>query len=330
MRRLMVIMLLLSACRFGHLAEEPVQQVKSLKSGDVVFDAQDITKTAVNQCDDNGCRQKNVISYMMHHTAISSEQIKDTLQLDNLHVSFQSGEKTYTCLRVTAPLGKMTLLLSSSGDGDKHCYGQAKDKDKAYVMQFAAACIAEEDAELLYGKITADNLKKFACKTEDVEVSSDCFAKDSTAECDSSSWPDSIKAIHTKAKAEAEKTTAKASHTAITADTKLQAVKVMAEWKLAKEVTCDFAQEVEFEASDAGKREIKLEELTGDNNLAIDAVGDNKSISLYDCADSDSSPFEVDYFIPSGACINEARHGVKSLDACDKETNYIKITFEAK
>ena len=321
MQRIVItIMLLLSACR---LTEEPVQQAKgAFARGDVVFDAQDISKAAVMQCTNADCTTKQIVPSTLHQVELSGDPIAGVLQFDYLHISFQSGGKTYTCLRWSAPLGMMTLLWRSSDN--KHCYEQPKEKDKAYVQQFAVSCVQAQEWQL--ATTDANDLKKFACANDaGKKIFSECFVAGNTANCDTSDWPESIKGIHTRVGIAGAATVGGTEEAKITKDTLLKDVKIMAEWKLTSKVTCDFFDvEVNFEQiSIAKSKGILFSSLGGATETLNDLETGDARLDL--CPD-----FMADYFLPIGACINKVADGVKSLEDCNKQADYIKITFAPK
>ena len=310
---MIVMAILLSACQ---LMEEPTQQAKSaLGSGDIVFDAQDLSKTAVMRCNNDRCGEKTLLPYMLHQVTLSDEEIAGVLQFDNLHVSFEADNKHYTCLRASVPLGWMTLLWRA--DDDKHCYEQ--DKAKAYVQQFAAACVKEKDWQL----VPEVGLKKFVCKKDDITISSDCFVAGQS--CTSGSWPTNIKEIHVKMGTKASTTPPEDEKSEITAETKLKDVKIMAEWKSSKRIACLSAGNMVFIATNDKK--VSMEIVLG-KEQTLGSLEKDKILS--DCIlDGDTSPIGGDYFISDGICIDHLK--LKKFSDCgDGSSYYIKITFEAK
>lgn len=325
MQLIIAIMLLLSACRMG---EEPIQQVKgNFVANDIVFDAQNITQTAVKQCNDNYCINSTPIGQFTLHKAELIDKITEVLQFNDLHISFQLSDKAYTCLRRSASLGKMTLLYRG-GDDNKYCYVQAKNKD--YVQQFAAACVIAEDWQLTAGSDTS-NLKSFACQKDQDKISSECFVAGNTTNCNTSDWPEKIKDIHTAAKAASAQPPTTVADKTITKDTLLKDVKVMAEWKLGEDVDCGLNGGITlggssiFEKSQGMGRSITPNALQSNTSISI---GELEEHDTFNC--SSSVQFGADYFIPSGVCINKNSSGVKSFSDCEKETDYIKITFALK
>ena len=321
MQRIVItIMLLLSACR---LSEEPVQQAKgAFARGDVVFDAQDISKAAVMQCTNADCTTKQIVPSTLHQVELSGDPIAGVLQFEDLHISFQSGNKVYTCLRGSAPLGMMTPLWRSSDN--KYCYEQAKDK--AYVQQFAVACATERDWQLVAASGIND-LEKFACEKDAVKISSECFVAGNTANCTASTWLKEIKDIYAKVGTAGVATVTELQTSKITKDMLLKDVKIMAEWKLTQEVTCDFEKEVKFEVSTTVRRK----EITSDSLSTTPETETLNDLELGRARlDTCNTEFGADYFIPYGACINKNTSAVNSLGECESERDYIKITFEAK
>ena len=307
MHRCIVVMaILLSACR---LMEEPIQQVKSaLVSDDIVFDAQDLSKTAVMRCNDNGCGEKTPLSYTLHQVTLSDEEIAGVLQFDNLHVSFEADNKHYTCLRASVPLGRMTLLWRENDD--KHCYKQEKAKD--YVQQFAAACVKEADWQL----VPEVGLKKFACKKDSIEISSACFVAGQS--CDGSSWPTNIKGIHDK----------------MGGGQKLKDVKIMAEWKLAADgADCRIGDTIEFSVDKSNVKKSKEVTVDTEDEKLGDVFDDIHCEDKYKGKkDNDINLATLDFGLP-GVCVSDSKKErlPENLDACGKDgSDYIKITFEAK
>lgn len=312
MCKIIVAMVLLSACR---LAEEPLQQAKGFASGDVVFDAENISKTAVAQCEDDSCRTKTPLSAKLHQVALSDQQIEGALQFNNLHISFEAGDKIYTCTRLSTPMGKMTLL--QRGNDDKYCYAQAKGKD--YVRQFALACLKEQDWQLVAG-FEAEALQKFTCEKDDTKISSACFFD--AEECSDANWPASIKSIYVAKSA--EPTTARANETKITADTKLKDVTIKAEWRFAGDVTCEgIGKTITFESTTI----IKTKDLTFTNT---DQNVEDLTID-FSCQHNNSA-LPVTPFTDKGICVlKDKKNFPENIDDCDKDgVDYIKITFAPK
>ena len=323
MHRCIVVMaVLLSACR---LMEEPTQQVKSaLVSDDIVFDAQDLSKTAVMRCTNNGCGEKTPLFYALHQVTLSDEEIAGVLQFDNLHVSFEADNKHYTCLRASVPLGRMTLLWRA--DDDKHCYEQDKAKD--YVQQFAAACIKEGEWQL----VPEVGLKKFACKKESITISSDCFVAGNTGTCGTSNWPANIKEIHVKVGTKASTTPSENEKSEITAETKLKDVKIMAEWEWSggQTVVCSGTDEEKrtFRGVSSAKQDVSkdyhAEGKINDFLIGFGCGGDSPVLSYGDES-------HVEHEGPLGICVATSVDDLtESLSACTTQRYYIKITFEAK
>jgi len=298
------------------LGEEPLQQAKGFASGDVVFDAQNISKTAVAQCQDDSCRTKTPLSSAkLHQVSLSDKPIEGALQFNNLHISFEIGEKSYTCTRLSAPMGKMTLL--QRGDEDKYCYAQAKDKD--YVRQFALACLKEEDWQLVAG-FEADALQKFTCEKDEIKISSACFFD--ADDCDIENWPKNIESIY--GKKSDEPTTASTKGTAITADTKLKDVKIIAEWKLPthKAVSC----------SAIGKP-IEFEETKNKTTKTITFINSSKTVSdLTYGVSCEEGNLPITPYTPEGICVRMDSGDIpENINDCDKDgVDYIKITFAPK
>ena len=327
-----IIVMLVSACR---LMEEPTQQVKgAFTAGEVVFNAQNISSTAAVQCQDADCRRHTQLPYVLHQVALSND-IQDVLQANNLHISFSIGDKQYTCLRRSVPLGKMVLLWGENKQ--EYCYEQ--DKDKYYVQQFAAACVGEKDWQLVVGAGASDK-KEFACQGgeqgEKIEISSACFVAGNDCS-ETEGWPEGIKGIHEGAKSAPPTETMRQ---AITADTLLKDVKIMAEWKLNEDVDCDnlnnlnktitladAEDDTKFIKSAGLSRNINPEVLQSDTNMKIGVL---ESFNTFACQSQSSGIFGADYFIPHGVCINKNTDGVNKLEDCQEETEYIKITFAPK
>ena len=308
-------MVLLSACRLG---EEPLQQAKGFASGDVVFDAQNISKTTVAQCQDDSCRTKTPLSAKLHQVALSDKPLEGALQFNNLHISFEAGNKTYTCTRLSAPMGKMTLLQRGVDD-DKYCYAQAKDKD--YVQQFALACLQEEGWHLVAG-FEAEALQKFTCEKGDTKISSACFFD--AEECGTKSWPVNIRSIYDVKSA--EPTTASAKGTVITGETKLAEVMIKAEWKLSRYgVSCSaFADSFSFVKTAEPKSKTLA---VSDGNKTVSEITDN-----FSCLHGDDALSITPFTPPKGICARmQSDSNLQNINDCAKEdVNYIKITFAPK
>ena len=325
-------MLLLSACR---LTEEPVQQAKgAFALGDVVFDAQDISKAAVMQCTNADCTTKQIVPSTLHQVALSGDPIAGVLQFDYLHISFQSGNKVYTCLRRSAPLGMMTPLWRSSDN--KYCYEQAKDKD--YVQQFAVACAKERDWQLIAAS-GINNLEKFACKKDAVEISSECFVVGNTANCDTSDWLKEIKDIYANVGTAGVATVDGQEKQEINADTKLKDVKIMAEWKLyggyggtgivkciGIEKTRDFTgSSSKLEVSEDYHEDGTIDDFLISFNCQKSASNDALNVASYGDKEHEN------YNKSPGICVaTSQKNATDTLDKCTTQADYIKITFEAK
>ncbi len=296
------------------LQEESVQQAKEvLQVGDVVFDATDVSKTAVKLCQDTNCHQATAIPYILHQVALHTEQeITGMLQFSDLHVSFRLEENTYTCLRRSVPLGKMTLLWRRD-DGGKYCYapdngggyasqggGASQGGRASIVQQFASACVAEEDWSLVAGE--GDDLKTFACRRDDVEISSTCFDE---GECVIGG---------------------------IDKNTNLSEVKIMAEWKLDGEVTCS--------AGGTGEKFADGSALVDVSNSYTAFNGTVGSFSaVFSCAHDGITMTDTYYddgddshkWRPPGICVAaNAEAATDTLAACTTQNQYIKITFAPK
>ena len=307
-------MVLLSACRLG---EEPLQQAKGFASGDVVFDAQNISKTTVAQCQDDSCRTKTPLSAKLHQVALSDKPLEGALQFNNLHISFEAGNKTYTCTRLSAPMGKMTLLQRGVDD-DKYCYAQAKDKD--YVQQFALACLQEEGWHLVAG-FEAEALQKFTCEKGDTKISSACFFD--AEECGTKSWPVNIRSIYDVKSA--EPTTASAKGTVITGETKLAEVMIKAEWKLSlNDVTCEGINEKDIFVRTTTK--INTTVTPEDTNKTVDDI-----TTEFGCHIANNALTVTDY-PAEGVCARmNNKNSPANINECGaNNVDYIKITFAPK
>lgn len=317
--QLIIAIMLLSACRMG---EEPMQQVKgNFAANDIVFDAQNITQTAVKQCNDNYCINSTPIGQFTLHKAELIDKITEVLQFNDLHISFQLSDKAYTCLRRSASLGKMTLLYRG-GDDNKYCYEQAKNKD--YVQRFAAACVTAEGWQLTAGSDTS-SLKSFACQKDQDKISSECFVAGNTANCNTSDWPVKIKDIHTAAKAASAQPPATGADKTITKDTLLKDVKVMAEWKLSlSPIVCN-----------AVDKDVEFEHTTNKKNKIITFRGDKKVEDVtidFSCLHN-SNALPVMEYPAKGVCVYMGtREDVdENVDTCGNDgSDYIKITFTLK
>ena len=331
MHRRVIVIMLLSACR---LLEEPTQQAKdAFVSGDVVFAAQDLSQTAVLRCRDKNCRRTENMQYILHQVELSGGTIKDVLQFDNLHISFQSGDKTYTCLRLSAPLGKMTLLWRDSNN--KHCYEQVKDTD--YVQQLAAACVTAEGWQLV-ADIDASDMKKFACAKDNEKISSACFIADNGTNCTASSWPESIQSIHASVVPASTIMADEPEKQEITANTQLKDVKIMAEWKLMATTGTVTCSGIEEKARDFSGTSNKLDVSTdfhedGDMDdflVAFQCSAGGEPIPGLSRGD-DIDRTHNNYRGPPWICVTtDANSVAESFDKCNKQSEYIKITFEAK
>lgn len=309
MCRIIVAMMLLSACRLG---EEPLQQTKGFASGDLVFDAENISKIAVAQCQDDSCRSKTPLSSTLHQVSLSDQQIEGALQFDNLLISFEVGDKIYTCTRLSAPMGKMTLL--QRGDDNKHCYAQERNKD--YVRQFALACLEGEDWQLV-AESDADDLKKFACKKDSITISSACF---DTGDCGTENWPEKIKTIY-----EAKNTDVRAlaaRGTGVTAETKLSEVVITAEWKLSvRGVTCTGIDEKSSFSYTMDKKTESI--IVGNGNRTV------KDITIeFNCSIGGKALAIRDY-PDKGVCVlMPGNTHPDDVNDCGKDNvDHIKITF---
>lgn len=311
MCKIIVAMVLLSACRLG---EEPLQQTKGFARGDLVFDAQNISKTAVAQCRDDSCRTKAPLSSAkLHQVSLSDKQIEGALQFNNLHISFEVGDKIYTCTRLSAPMGKMTLL--QRGDDNKYCYIQAKAKD--YVQQFALACLQEQDWHLVAG-IEAEALQKFTCEKDSTRISSACFFDE---DCSTEGWPEKIKEIYDVKNTESSKPTAK--ETGVTAETKLAGVVITAEWKLARDVECSaFGKDFEFASTQSSKDKV------------ITFTDSNKTVSdlTYGVSCQEAGVPITPFTPPEGICVRMNSDDIpENINDCGKDgVDHIKITFAPK
>ncbi len=318
MRKITVALLLLSACR---LSEEPVQQAKGFVSGDVVFDAQDLSKTAVVQCRDDDCRSKTPLAATLHQASLRDQPAEVVLQFNDLHISFVQADKTYTCLRLQAPLGKMTLLRRAGED--THCYEQATDKN--YVQQFAVTCLAERDWQLVAGS-DAQDLRQFACKNDGGSISSACFTGESgAANCEGSSWPDAIRAIHAQV---GTKAVAARDRGGVDGETLLADVSIKVEWKLTAAATCKIGDKVFITAAASTSKKTKTVEVPADTGhqtvgAAIYAI----TCSYYDT--NTSTSLALTHFLPA-ACVNKSNIFPQTIEDCgagDADPNHIKITF---
>ena len=314
MCKIIVAMILLSACRLG---EEPLQQTKGFARGDLVFDAQNISKTAVAQCQDDSCRTKTPLSSAkLHQVSLSDKPIEGALQFNNLHISFEAGDKIYTCTRLSAPMGKMTLL--QRGDDNKYCYIQAKAKD--YVQQFALACLQEQDWHLVAG-IEAEALQKFTCEKDSIRISSACFFDEE--DCGTENWPEKIKEIYDVKNAESPEPTAK--ETRVTAKTKLADVVITAEWKLSTDgVICTGIDE---EGSFERTTDKKTKDFTirnGDRTVGDVTADFNCSIG--------TSPLTLRDYPAEGVCaLMLGNRAPENINDCGKDSvDHIKITFAPK
>ena len=331
---IIITLLMSSACR---LMEEPTQQIKSnYASGDIVFDAENIGKAAVKQCQDTDCLGKQPVSYTLHQVALGNKEGVTILQLSDLLLSFQQTSKTYTCLAPITPLGKLTLLWKN--DQTELCYAQNKDKD--YVRQFAVACSKEAGWQLLAKPDTADK-KKFICQKEETEISSACFVGGNSETCDASSWPDSIKQIHAKV---GENTGGGGGQpptggNAITGDTKLSEVKIMAEWKLYG----GYGSQTAMARCTGITKEKSFTDSSSKQDVSADFREDLASVDdfliEFNCLKTNDQPFVVDSYGntaseetgPPGICVaNNMEDVTDSLDKCTTQDYYIKITFEAR
>lgn len=320
---MIVITLLASACQ---LIEDPAQQVKgAYASGDIVFDAEDIASTAIKQCQDTDCRNKNLVKYTLHQVALGSKEDVKVLHFGDLLVSYQTN-KTYTCLAPTAPLGKLTLLWSKSKT--ELCYAQDKDKD--YVRQFVVACLAEVDWQLV-AKPAAANLKQFVCQQGQNAIAASCFVVGNNDICSANTWPDSIKTIY----AQVGTTSAQlppAAENKITGETKLADVKIMAEWKLyggygGRIVECSGIQDkTKTFMGTSSKSDVS-------SNYHEDGTIEEflTSFGCQKIKDARAIPV-TDYRSPvMGICVATSIHDwQEGLENCTQQAEYIKITFEVK
>ena len=326
MQYLMIIMILLSsACQ---LVEETAQQVKgAYANGDIVFDAEQISEAAVKQCQDTNCNSKTPLSYTLHQVALGNKKVVKVLQFSDLLVSFQTN-RTYTCLAPIAPLGKLTLLWSNNRT--ELCYAQDKDKD--YVRQFVVACDKEADWQLAT-KYDAADMKKFVCQQKQTQtpISSACFGSDNSDACDASSWPSSIRAIHNKVGGGDTATPPSGGEPAITSETKLSEVKIMAEWNL-PEATATCTGTADKEKTFTGTSS----QVDVSANFRADASIDDFLIDFH-CLDNNKEPFVVSNYgdkedtrdTPPGICVaNKTGDATDSLDQCTTQEYYIKITFK--
>lgn len=311
MCKIIVAMVLLSACRLG---EEPLQQTKGFVSGDVVFDAENISKTTVAQCQNDSCRNKTLLSSTLHQVSLSDELIGGALQFNDLHISFELADKVYTCTRLTAPMGKMTLL--QRGDDPNYCYAQEQGKD--YVRQFALACLKESDWQLVAaGKLEA--LQEFTCKKDSIEISSVCFFDE---DCHTGGWHENFKGIYERKNTEPKVLAHEGPK--ITAATKLTEVTITAEWKLAvSDVDCVAMEEKKnFGSTLNVKKEIIA---FSDVNETVDNMANS-----FTCNEDDGQ-LSPKVYPAKGICVLMRGGYPKNVNECGAdEADFIKITFAPK